>query len=106
MEFVEVKQENFEEDFKDSLELINDEIDCDVCGKTLPSKISLEKHVLYVHFNAKTTTMNENSLKKREYALHQFEKFLKQTNQEPLTELISNTEELENALCNYFKSQG
>ena len=109
---IDIKEEYETEETKNSIDLLEfegpeNDIDCDICGKTLANRAVLEKHVLLVHFNAKLpNTKDIKTIKKRDGVVRHFEKFLHKKKQEPLEKLLTNQEKLESALVTYFKHLG
>ena len=79
------------------------EVDCVTCGKTFRNKYSLNSHVKEVHLTS-AGGKKAKTLKKRESIVKNFETFLEECNMEPLATLITNLQDLEIGLCNFFQS--
>ena len=79
------------------------EVDCDTCGKTFRTKYSLNSHVKEVHLTS-AGGKKAKTLKKRESIVKNFEAFLEESNMEPLATLITNLQDLEIGLCDFFQS--
>ena len=79
------------------------QVDCDTCGKTFKNKYSLNSHVKEVHLTS-AGDKKAKTLKKRESIVKNFETFLEESNMEPLDTLITNLQDLEIGLCNFFQS--
>ena len=78
-------------------------MDCVTCGKTFRNKYSLNSHVKEVHLTS-AGGKKAKTLKKRESIVKNFETFLEESNMEPLATLITNLQDLEIGLCNFFQS--
>ena len=63
----------------------------------------MNSHVKEVHLTS-AGGKKAKTLKKRESIVKNFEAFLEESNMEPLATLITNLQDLEIGLCNFFQS--